>query len=48
MIFQGLSNARNCLRPQTAPLIILAKKEDFYVTSQKISWDVVPPTFSYY
>ena len=24
MIFQGLSGARNCLRPETAPLIILA------------------------
>ena len=24
MIFQGLSVARNCLRPETAPLIILA------------------------
>ena len=26
MIFQGLSVARNCLRPETAPLTILAIK----------------------
>ena len=26
MIFQGLSVARNCLRPETAPLTILATK----------------------
>ena len=26
MIFQGLSIARNCLRPETAPLTILAIK----------------------
>ena len=26
MIFQGLSVARNCLRPKTAPLTILAIK----------------------
>ena len=25
MIFQGLSVARNCLRPETVPLTILAK-----------------------
>ena len=36
MIFQGLSIARNCLRPETAPLTILAIKEDFCVISQKI------------
>ena len=27
MIFQGLSVARNCLRPETAPLTILAIKK---------------------
>ena len=26
MIFQGLSVARNCLRPETAPLTVLAIK----------------------
>ena len=42
MIFQGLSVARNCLRPETAPLTITGLKKDFCVSSQKraaILWD---------
>ena len=29
--FQGLSVAKNCLRPETAPLTILAFKRDFFL-----------------
>ena len=36
MTFQGLSVARNCLRPETAPLTITGLKKDFCVSSQKI------------
>ena len=35
MIFQGLSVARNCLRPETAPLIILAVKRGLLCNSAK-------------
>ena len=46
MIFQGLSVARNCLRPETAPLSILAIQRELCVVSQKllradIFWDIV-------
>ena len=44
MIFQGLSVARNCLRPETAPLTILAIKRGFLCNFAKnlrttILWD---------
>ena len=35
MIFQGLSVARNCLRPETAPLTILAIKRGLLCNSAK-------------
>ena len=35
MIFQGLSVARNCLKPETAPLAILAIKRGFLCTFAK-------------
>ena len=35
MIFQGLSVARNCLRPETGPLTIQILKENFCVISKK-------------
>ena len=35
MIFQGLSVARNCLRPETEPLTILAIKRWLLCESQK-------------
>ena len=35
MIFQGLSVARNCLRPETAPLTILAIKRGFFCNFAK-------------
>ena len=45
MIFQGLSVARNCLRPETAPLTILAIKRGLLCNFAKkklrvdILWD---------
>ena len=33
--FQGLSVAKNCLRPETAPLTILAFKRDFFCNFTK-------------
>ena len=36
MTFQEFSVARNCLRPETVPLTILAIKKDFRVISQKL------------
>ena len=51
MIFQGLSVARSCLRPETVPLtaaltLLLYLKEKFCAISQKllgaaILWDTV-------
>ena len=36
MIFQGLSVARNCLRPETAPLTILAIERGLLCNFAKI------------
>ena len=35
MIFQGLSVARNCLRPETAPLTIFTIKRGVFCNSSK-------------
>ena len=35
MIFQGLSVARNCLRPETAPLTVLAIKRGLFCSFGK-------------
>ena len=45
MVFQGFSVARNCIRPETAPLIILAIKRGLLCNYEKkmlraaILWD---------
>ena len=48
MIFQGLSVARNCLRPKTAPLTILAIKTSQKTLRAAILWHIVAQTFSNY
>ena len=53
MIFQGLSVARIYLRPETAPLTILAIKRGLLCNFTKnlraaILWDIVARIFSYY
>ena len=57
MIFQGLSVARSCLRPEAAPLaapltLLLCLKEEFWVILQKllgaaILWDTVAQIWSF-
>ena len=41
MIFQGLSVARNCLRPETAPLTILAIKRGLLCNFKKVLTDTI-------
>ena len=46
MIFQGLSVARNCLRPETVPLTILAIKTSQKTLRAAILWHIVAQTYS--